>query len=353
MINFFRKIRRKLASENKFQKYFRYAFGEVVLIMLGIFMALQLNNWNERRKMKVQFRVTLQQVYNDIKFDIDYFESQKSNLDYQISMIEILINAPHKIPARELPATLHPLNFARASVYRSEANFLVPNLRINPENPLANEIAGQALSYIKSIEIHNNEVDDALNKYLRKADIPFPDFDLNKLEWRLTKADSTYYSNSQIARVKAMSETETFKSILKTLRIQKIVERVKTHNFILDGHSVMDLIKQYDPKIHLIYEYVGIIGTSIDGYDDEGFKPSTPMRQIEINNNIYEIDLYLKEGTVKFRCRDSWAQNWGGTTFPKGDTFYDGPNIPVNDGGNYHIILDLNKNTYEFIKLDQ
>jgi len=46
MINFFRKIRKKLANENKFQKYFRYAFGEVALIMIGIFIALQLNNWN-------------------------------------------------------------------------------------------------------------------------------------------------------------------------------------------------------------------------------------------------------------------------------------------------------------------
>ena len=50
MLNFFRKIRRQLANENKFQKYFRYAIGEIVLVVLGILIALQINNWNEHRK---------------------------------------------------------------------------------------------------------------------------------------------------------------------------------------------------------------------------------------------------------------------------------------------------------------
>ena len=50
MINFFRKIRKQLADQNKPLKYFRYAFGEIVLVMIGILLALQVNNWNEERK---------------------------------------------------------------------------------------------------------------------------------------------------------------------------------------------------------------------------------------------------------------------------------------------------------------
>ncbi len=50
MINFFRKIRKQLADQNKPLKYFRYAFGEIVLVMIGILLALQVNNWNEVRK---------------------------------------------------------------------------------------------------------------------------------------------------------------------------------------------------------------------------------------------------------------------------------------------------------------
>lgn len=50
MIKFFRKIRQNLLSENKLSKYFLYAAGEILLVMIGILLALQVNSWNEERK---------------------------------------------------------------------------------------------------------------------------------------------------------------------------------------------------------------------------------------------------------------------------------------------------------------
>ena len=50
MIKFFRKIRQDLLSKGKTGKYFKYAIGEIVLVMIGILLALQVNNWNEQRK---------------------------------------------------------------------------------------------------------------------------------------------------------------------------------------------------------------------------------------------------------------------------------------------------------------
>ncbi len=50
MILFFRKIRQGLLTENKFSKYLLYAIGEIILVVIGILIALQINNWNEDRK---------------------------------------------------------------------------------------------------------------------------------------------------------------------------------------------------------------------------------------------------------------------------------------------------------------
>ncbi|MEH6779913.1 DUF6090 family protein, partial [Maribacter arcticus] len=58
MINFFRIIRQQLLAENKFSRYLLYAIGEIVLVVIGILIALSINNWNENRKQKL----------NDIKF---------------------------------------------------------------------------------------------------------------------------------------------------------------------------------------------------------------------------------------------------------------------------------------------
>tara|TARA_R110001632_G_scaffold103536_1_gene212269 strand:- start:359 stop:1129 length:771 start_codon:yes stop_codon:yes gene_type:complete len=52
MIKFFRKIRQKMLTENKFSKYLIYAIGEIILVVIGILIALQINNWNEQRKIQ-------------------------------------------------------------------------------------------------------------------------------------------------------------------------------------------------------------------------------------------------------------------------------------------------------------
>ena len=52
MIKFFRKIRQSLLSENKFSKYLLYAIGEIVLVVIGIYIAIQFNDWNVHKKNK-------------------------------------------------------------------------------------------------------------------------------------------------------------------------------------------------------------------------------------------------------------------------------------------------------------
>ena len=66
MIPFFRKIRWRLAADNQFLKYSRYAIGEIVLVVIGILIALQINNWNEERKSRLEERDILKSVSLDL-----------------------------------------------------------------------------------------------------------------------------------------------------------------------------------------------------------------------------------------------------------------------------------------------
>jgi len=52
MINFLRRIRQNMLSENKLSIYLVYAIGEVVLVVFGILIAFQIDNWNENRKLR-------------------------------------------------------------------------------------------------------------------------------------------------------------------------------------------------------------------------------------------------------------------------------------------------------------
>jgi len=70
MINFFRKIRKKLADDNKPLKYMRYAIGEIVLVVIGILIALSINNWNESRINDNSVRSHLKSLSEAIEHDI-------------------------------------------------------------------------------------------------------------------------------------------------------------------------------------------------------------------------------------------------------------------------------------------
>ncbi|GLU45473.1 hypothetical protein Musp01_30970 [Muricauda sp. NBRC 101325] len=52
MIKFFRNIRKTLLNEGKTSKYLKYAVGEIILVVIGILIALHINNWNENRKIQ-------------------------------------------------------------------------------------------------------------------------------------------------------------------------------------------------------------------------------------------------------------------------------------------------------------
>lgn len=52
MISFFRKIRQKLLSQNRVTRYLVYALGEIFLVVIGILVALEVNNWNEEKKIR-------------------------------------------------------------------------------------------------------------------------------------------------------------------------------------------------------------------------------------------------------------------------------------------------------------
>lgn len=82
MIPFYRKIRKKMADDNKPMKYARYAIGEIILVVVGILIALQINNWNNSNQRNDLKSVYLQRLINDIKKDT-------SNISYVLSELEL------------------------------------------------------------------------------------------------------------------------------------------------------------------------------------------------------------------------------------------------------------------------
>ncbi|WP_053969915.1 DUF6090 family protein [Mangrovimonas sp. ST2L15] len=82
MIKFFRNIRKKLLNNGKNSKYFKYAIGEIILVVIGILIALQINNWNEKR--------------NQTELGYQYLTEMRYELQDDVTMLDYYINALKK-----------------------------------------------------------------------------------------------------------------------------------------------------------------------------------------------------------------------------------------------------------------
>lgn len=353
MLNFFRKIRRKLAFDNKFGRYVRYAIGEVLLIMLGIFMALELQNWNENRKKEIQFKNTVEQLYNELTDDSWYFSFAIRQLVEQISDLDNILKYKEGQSLDTIPGMLWSVPFDY-KVYQSRSLSILENLEYNLNDKDQVKLANQLSDYEDLLEakfLRWYNIPTNIEVYLIDHNIPYPKFNYAEIDKGFI-TDSTYYTKRDLQNVLSVLTDENYRTRLRSHRTTLVGSYLDFKSLEEESISMLGRIKAYYPEVKLLYEDVGIIGTSINGYNDVG-AGSTPMILTNEDKSIWEIELYLKEGTVKFRCRDSWAINWGGETFPRGVPLTDGPNIPVPEAGNYKVVLNITDSKYEFIKLEE
>ncbi|MEZ4810061.1 MAG: DUF6090 family protein [Allomuricauda sp.] len=106
MIKFFRRFRQQLLHENKFTKYLLYAVGEIVLVVIGIFIAIQLNGWNQNRIEKKQLAITLENLKEEFSSTEELLTSISSHyvtsIEANIRLMNLFIAHDGGISAQDI-----------------------------------------------------------------------------------------------------------------------------------------------------------------------------------------------------------------------------------------------------------
>lgn len=92
MIKFFRNIRKKLLGEGKTNNYLKYAIGEIILVVIGILIALQINNWNQNRIENNRARTLLKNMVQDLATDTLMLNQSIANYEFQSNNCVKLLN---------------------------------------------------------------------------------------------------------------------------------------------------------------------------------------------------------------------------------------------------------------------
>ncbi|MCW5518091.1 DUF6090 family protein [Muriicola sp. Z0-33] len=170
MIKFFRRIRQQLLTENKFSKYLLYAIGEIVLVVIGILIALQINNWNEQRKTNLKEQTLLtalrQEFIHNRKELQAVIEINRNNVEAAGEFASILSPKKTNLSDREI-AQYWDKAFRQEAIYRPSLGVL--NEAINSGN----------LSIVRNNELRNILSSfDAELQQLRKQEETVFDFRL-------------------------------------------------------------------------------------------------------------------------------------------------------------------------------
>ncbi len=346
MIKFFRKVRQNLLSEGKTGKYFKYAIGEIVLVVIGIVIALQLNNCNELRKNEDEFKAVLQQIYTVIDQDSENFKLIRYQLSQQIEIIDGIVQHPEVIDKELLPHLLFYLDLEPSDL-NSEISYLLGYLKFNPQNK-------NQSSLNKSLSSYGNAINEAfvankksITPFLEKSNLPYPSIvfgysALNNFE----NMNLGFFSETDIANAYELLKNPLFQNALKSVKSIKSTYLIFFDDFIALANTNKTFIQDYYPDVKLLYSNIGLVG---DATQYKNWTKNFPLRLTNESKAIWEGDIILSDGSLKFREGENWNFNWGGNTFPYGNTYSYGDNIKVKSG-NYHVILNLSDKTYQFIK---
>ena len=183
MIKLFRKIRQKLLSEKKFSKYLIYAIGEIILVVIGILIALQVNNSNQRKQNQKKEILYLTRLTTNLGYDKRLYETIISNDSILINELNDF-NEDLQISIDNVVNPIEDLHFLTTSYKFTSNRTTIDNLISSGKIELlrSNYLVEDIFLYYRTAEDIEKAIDEALIKYNREkfSDLIL-EFDKNNL----------------------------------------------------------------------------------------------------------------------------------------------------------------------------
>lgn len=227
MIKFFRKIRQNLLKENKTSKYFKYAIGEIVLVVIGILIALQINNWNENRKAKENEIVLLSKLQEENILNINSIED---HFEFRQGIPNAMDNFVGLLDSGNLASKSDSLKIQLGSILQSGAyTFIQSNLvnYINKHNSQSSKLTKE----LAMLEFYQNDLLSSSTKGLDlkikyvfeslENDIDFNSFKIVSYK----KLESLKFKNSMILMTDIESEISSlfFKTFNQMKKVDSLI----------------------------------------------------------------------------------------------------------------------------------
>ena len=193
MLRFFSKNRYQLAGENRVAKYLRYAIGEILLVVIGILIALQVNTWNQKRLAGIEEQTFLKNIHSEFLENKKSLEDKLAEINTGFQTTKILMNLIGKAKDEIEEYNTDSLLYSSLSSgeFKFSENTISDLLQSGRLQLLHNaklinllyDWSGTKMAYYTSNERMNLKIDNELVPYLQKK-YPLKDIDMyGALKW--------------------------------------------------------------------------------------------------------------------------------------------------------------------------
>jgi len=241
MIKFFREIRQKLITENKFSKYLIYAIGEIVLVVIGILIAIQINNANEIRKSRNKEVGYLENIKEDLNINSDKIKSLIERRNGRTEVAHKLIGHIEGEPVNDW----HEFNLEIIKIYTWE--------RFYQHNYTFEELISSGnLSFIKNDSIKTLLFDLESTYKQLKAEEDHWRFDAEELVFKPSYSDLDMQLILRVYRgEKNLLKSEDFKDYFANRKVKNGFVMATVEFGIMNGH-----LKKMDKIIVQLLELI-------------------------------------------------------------------------------------------------
>lgn len=261
MIRFFQKIRQKLLTQNKVSQYLVYAIGEIILVVIGILIALYINNANEKRINKEKITTILKEIQIDLVTDITESVSLYERFKRADSIQNIILNdkyssEDYKSGKTEFLELYYDSHEVQTNGY--------DNLMRNIDN--VSEERNTLLKDLKNLYVVNKSYLDVSNRRMQKT--VYDNIDIYyKQKWvqQLLKGNwtdeaSDYYLNDLSHKNQVLTYMNDYRWVFRNsqkFRVNAINAYKVIANIVKNGDSIPEIVRYVVNDSTLLYKIEG------------------------------------------------------------------------------------------------
>lgn len=236
-MKFFRNIRHGLLGSGRFSGYALYALGEIVLVVIGILIALQIDNWNDKRKNEEKNRIMLRQLQEENRANLEELQRNQAFQDTILPTITEFINflRDQTNPLDTLQLRRYLASLANSTSYSFSENYLLSYISANQQEQTA---LSRGLVELHSCQedlhyISEKSLENRLENFFGYLEETVDFYNLTIADYAIF---STLKFKNRIALIRAL-EQELGRQYIKTLRQEQKVDSLINVNLGLADAS--------------------------------------------------------------------------------------------------------------------